>query len=487
MDRLKSLYRSFSKSEARGFKNYLEAFHTKGKNKPLELIKLIEKQPDISLHDAAEKLYKDPKSKGFIMMKSRLFEKMTEFVTLSVNPSGPKPDKNSPFSFDLIEYRKQMLFGAIFRSRRLNTLAEDCLRKAAEIARECDCPELEIDALLRLRAIRTSKADEEELDEITTGIREAIPRQNVDINGVVSYQRFLERHTMNLSDDASKIRFLEEHIPRLQSGLQESYSVRADYYLQTLKINYFSITGAYPDCKNTILYVVDLVSKHRGLKNPQRMATPYLQLGLLEMKFHNYLAAIEALDTCKSYLRPRTMGYFRASLIKLYGFIFLRDMERMDELLVELRKLLKAPAIKNSTRSVGMFTYLTACCQYLKGNHLKAWQILQEITEFNFDKGGWATGIRIFEIMLLVEQSEPDMASQKLENLRKHLSRYDADARSRSIFKLLSALEKSHWNFENVKKEAELLEELHSGEGADWVHLGSEAIRFDDWYRGKMS
>lgn len=481
MERVRSFFLTFSKSEQQAFQKYLEAFHQKGPNKSLEFLELLSENPEITQGDAAEALYGDGKSKAFIMLKSRLLEKMVEFSMLSVNPSGPKPDPDSPFSFELIEFRRQMLFGAVFRARRLNSLAEECLSKAAEIARECECPELEIDALLRLRALRSIRAEDEELDGITARIREAIPKQNADINGVIAYQRFLEKHTLRLSDDGAKIQFLEEHIPHLQGMLDSQYSLRADYYLQTLKSNYYSIVGDYEAGKETILSIINLVANNKALMNRQRMATPFLQLGLLEMKFQKYKEAVDALDACRQHLNPKNIGHFRASVIKMYAYIYLNDLRSLDKLVSELNKAAEEPSIKNSPRWVGMFTYLLSCVEYVKGNPMRAYQILQEITEMNFDKGGWLTGIRIFEIMLLVELGELDMAMLKLESLRKHLARYEADERAKTIFKLLMALNRVDFNFGEVKREEAILEQLENEH--PWVDLGSEVIKFEDWYR----
>lgn len=481
MERVRSFFLTFSKSEQAAFQRYLEAFHMKGPNKPLDFFELLLADPQISQQDASKALYNDARSKAFIMLKSRFLEKMVEFSMLSVNPAGPKPDPDSPFSFELIEFRRQMLFGAVFRARRLNTLAEECLARAAEIAKEAECPELEIDALVRLRALRSIRAEDEELDGITEQIRKAIPRQNADINGVIAYQRFLEKHTLRLSDDAAKIQFLEEHIPHLQNMIDAQYSLRADYYLQTLKSNYYSIIGDYEAGKQTILSLVDLVANNKALMNRQRLATPYLQLGLLEMKFQRYKDAVSALDQCRKHLNAKNIGHFRASVIKMYAYIYLNDIPALDKLVKELNSAAKEPSIRNSPRWVGMFTYLLSCVEYVKGNPFKAYQILQEITELNFDKGGWLTGIRIFEIMLLVELEELEMADMKMENLRKHLAKYEADDRAKTIFKALSALSRVAWNFAAVRREDELLLSLEKD--FPWIDLGSEVVKFEVWYQ----
>jgi hypothetical protein len=96
MDRLKSLYFSLSPSEKKSVRNYLEAFHQKGENKSLEFLKLLDHHPDINHESASQKLYDDPRSKAFIMMKSRLSDRLTEFLTMSVNPELPETRPRCP-------------------------------------------------------------------------------------------------------------------------------------------------------------------------------------------------------------------------------------------------------------------------------------------------------------------------------------------------------------------------------------------------------
>lgn len=481
MDRIKTLYQSLARSEAKALKNFLTAFHTKGENKPLELIRLIEKKPEISAEEAAKRLYGDPRSKAFIMMKARLYEKMTEFLPLSVNPASGKGNKEMPYFMDLIEYRKSMLIASVLLQKRLNLLARDHLEKALKHARNCNAPELEADVLIRLRAM--SRSASKSFDELTLDLRRAMAEQFQDVNATGIYFKFYENHTLKSANDYKKIEFLENHIPDLENSLVQEYSVRADWYLQMLKVNYYSLTSDYEACKEVLQRAIQLVQENKGLRNRNRMSDPYMQWGILELKFHNYEAAITAFEHALEALKPRTRGHFLICLLKLYGYIFSGDLEGAEELGNTLREQAEAPSIRRYPKTVGLLMYLRSCISYLKGAYHEAWLALQEITELNFDKDGWMTGIRIFEIMILIDREQFDFAGQKLENLRKHLARYESEPRAEVIYKLLAAQERSGFLFNGVKQEAELMRELE--EEHTWKHLGHEVIRFEDWYRGK--
>lgn len=109
--------------------------------------------------------------------------------------------------------------------------------------------------------------------------------------------------------------------------------------------------------------------------------------------------------------------------------------------------------------------------------------LVQECQDLNLDKDTWITGNRLFEIMILVERQEPDLASQKLESLRKHMSRYQPPARMRAIFKLLQAQDRTSFRFTAVPDEEQQIENLRNG--LSWDALGQEVVRFEDWYMAK--
>lgn len=484
MDRIKDLYKNFSKSEARLFKTYLKAFHSKGENKPLDLLQLIEKKPHATPEEVAEKLYGDPKSKAFIMMKSRLYDKMLEFLSLSVNPRMKK-DQYSFLTKGLIEIRRLMLAATMLKARRLNLLAMDLLEKALKTARECVCPELEIDILMRMMSLQIVKG--EEFDRLCINLTRALAQGERDVHAIISYQRFYTEHTLKTAatNDTEKIRFLEVSIPELEARLNQYYSVRADYYIHNLKAAYYTLIGDYEACKQANLHLVDLVKREQGLRKPARLSTPYFQLGMLDMKFHYYDQAISFFQNAAEYLKPESFGYFMTQLMLVYCHIYKEELETGEEILVKMGDIRESEVTKRRNSFLGLYTYLKATIFYLHKDYQEAYLTLQEITELNFDKEGWITGIRIFEIMVLIDLEDYDVCSQKVENLRKHLARYEADGRSKLIFRFLAALDRHSFLFQPHKNEAELLKELDST--YPWKHMGHEIIRFDTWYKCKRA
>lgn len=480
MDRLKALYQNLTRGEKNIFRQYLIHFHVKGPNKTLLLFELIESNPKVTQEEASRELYGNPKSKAFIMMKSRLYEKLTEFMPLTINAYGQSQLEGSDYNMDIIEIRKNMLIASVLKARRLANLAEEFLEKSVKLARRCSIPELEIDALLRLRLLKSGKNND--FHSITKEIGRAIAQMERDIDSLGIYHIFFRQHNLRTGHDEEKISFLEEHIPELELKLKIHYSVRADYYLQMLKQTYFLIVGDYEEGKSTILYLVDLVSNNPGLKSPSRLSAPWFQLGFMEMKFDKYAEAIEAFTQALSLSKKGTNGYVMISLMITYSHIYQEDLESASKIIKELKQVKSRRYF--SPRYRGLHSYLKACVEYKQGDLNKAYLSLQENTEMGFDKEGWVTGIRIFEIMILIDKSEFDLASLRLENLRKHLSRYSSDLRSVQIFRIMTKLERKGFRFEDgkgIKKMVKQLEKTHP-----WTNLGHEVIRFENWIKARL-
>ncbi|HEX2901440.1 MAG TPA: hypothetical protein VHS96_17125 [Bacteroidia bacterium] len=478
MDRVKPLYFSLSPSEKKAIRYYLAAFHQKGENKAVEFLKLLDAQPEISHEASSQKLYNDPRSKAFIMMKSRLSERITEFLTLSVNPDANRRDRDAPYYQDLIEFRKCMLYASALQERQLSSHALEALEKARALAACCNAPELEVDALIRLRGLDRSGTDR--FEELSIQIQKALKQQECDINATGLMRKFMTLSGGQSGGDEARIAFLEAHLPSLEDAIRQVYSVRADYFLQMLKVHLCYLTRKLEDGRTFSKRGLQILIDHEGIRSPLRMADSWFQLGRLELQGHAYDDALASFDKARSFQTEESRAHLSTSLLMLYCQIYRRDHAMANQLVEQIKH---GPALRGSGKNPfnrGIFTYLSACVSFVQGALKDAWMLVQECQEFALDKETWLTGIRLFEIMVLVEKNEPDLASQKLESLRKHMSRYTPEPRSRAIFKMLMAQERLGFSFAPIQDEAQQIANLQ--QGLYWDPIGQEVIRFDEWY-----
>jgi hypothetical protein len=484
MDRIRQLLQSFSKSEVKALKTYLSAFHTKGENKQLELINLIEKSPEITQESAARKLYDDPKSKAFIMMKARLYEKMLELISLSVFTEGKRNDGEVLLKSNPVEIRKLLLAGQELVRRKQFNLATDQFEEAYEYAKKHSFHELELEALLRMTVFRGLMDKKSALDE-TGGhhgeIQNVMKKLDVYIKAVCTKELFSAKYSLAAGSDDEKIKFLEFAIPSIENDLAGIESAQTEYILNGLKIQYLSTTDKIDECRAVINRQVEVIPM-LGIEDVnRRYPNLYFQLGILELKAHDYKASFAAFRKIEE-VHSSKLGhaYFKARIFSLYPLIYLKDMDTLSDWIAELEGLKDLPVNRNNIKTLSLLRYFVVVFEYLQGHVKKAWQLTQEIEELDFDKVGWIAGLRTLEIMFLIELDELDLASARIETLRKHVSRYPGDRRVETMQKLLSGQERIGFSFKSFKAESHLLRALETE--LKWIHFGHEMIRFDVWY-----
>jgi hypothetical protein len=108
----------------------------------------------------------------------------------------------------------------------------------------------------------------------------------------------------------------------------------------------------------------------------------------------------------------------------------------------------------------------------------------------NKDKSGWLLGLRMLELLIMVEIGDFEWFDFKLENFRKLLQRQKEEnvQRSKVIFNVLKTLSKMDFDyFDTLEKEDKNIKLLEEAENElQWDPKGFEVIRFDDWIKSKM-
>ncbi|MCB0845242.1 MAG: hypothetical protein KDE26_18460, partial [Bacteroidetes bacterium] len=233
MDRIKKIFQSFSKTEVRYLKNYLTAFHNRGKNKALEMIEILDENPEVDNKEMAIKLYGDASSKAFIMLKGRVLEKMLETMSLSINFHNNPTFKDDPSAFEAIKIQKNLIYAFLLRRRGLDEPAREILEKCAKVSEELSLPEYRLLALINLRNFSDSQKDV--VWSYKQEIETALKQFETDIigSGIWDEFRILSDST---SRDHVKETFLEEKTLELEKRLEVAYSARSHYYYLTMKV-----------------------------------------------------------------------------------------------------------------------------------------------------------------------------------------------------------------------------------------------------------
>ncbi len=440
------------------------------------MIEVLENQPAISQQEMATELYGNAQSKAFIMLKGRLLEKMLETLSLSINfQNNPAFLEDSP-AFEAIELQKDLMYATLLRRRGIEDLAREILLKCVKKADDLNLPESKLQALVHLRNFSVSQEDVS--SHYKHEIGEALAQYENDIlaAGIFDEYRVKTRHAFNTQE---KIDFLRESTRELEAQLDQCYSVRAHYYSLMLRVYLHELENDYALGKASLKKLIELVNTHDGLKSKNRLGSPYIQLAGVEMIGYNFEAAREASDRALAMFHPQKHNFLSAALYKLFACIYTGQLLDAETLLGQINWFRTQERMRFA---VGITEYLHSCMAYMQGAYRIAYQRLGEVSELFADKEGWNTGLRIYEIMLLLDMDMPDLAGSKIETLRKHVAKYEVRKRTEIIFKFLYLLEKQSFDFQALSPEMEeLLEQLTHIE--PWLAVDPEVVRFDTWVR----
>ena len=481
MDRIKNILQTLSKTEKRYVKSYLEAFHGKGDNKALQLIKLIENNPAITQEALATKLYGKPKTKAILMLKSRLLDRILDVLTLSINLDGNAAFKEDPPALEQIHLFKAYTHAMLMRRRGLDNIAEELLQKALKQAETLSLPEGKLLSMIYLRNLSTSAQDVRWTYK--KALNTAIQQYENDIIGVGFSDEFRVLHSEKSSGDPEKIAFLREATSELELRLQKEYSVRTHYYYLSMMVATHELTHNLEAGREGLRELLDLVNTQPGLDAPSRKGVPYLRLAGLELRMGQFEAGYEAGALALSILNPHRNNYLSASVYYLFACIY---TDRLDKAFETFTALEETISRKQLTQSGTIIKYLESCTFFIKNDFAAANQCLFDIESLLADKQGWNVGMRIYEILITLEMGHYDLAASRIENLRKHLGRHEVNERESRIFRFLYLLDKHSYDFAAPHPEMQqILEDLSAK--VEWSAISHEVIRFDTWARSKMT
>ncbi|MDW3651356.1 MAG: hypothetical protein R8P61_30035 [Bacteroidia bacterium] len=479
MERIQAIFNSLSRQELRYLKSFLNAFHGKGSNKALALLELLEKQPDLTQADASEKLYGNPKSKAFIMLKARLLEKMQETLILGVNLQNNNVLKEDPAAYEVVRIIKQISSALMLRKRGLEDIARELFEKCEHQAEEAGLPEFRLPPLIYLQNIAASR--QKGTWEYSGEIAKTLEQYETDVLGIGIFDEFnlKTRNHSHFSEEV--IEWLREKTKQLEKRLEVAYTLRTHYFYLNLLVSMYEGIQDYEQAKGALEELIDLVSSNKGLRSKNRLGTPYLKLAAVECLVYNFPAALEASLNARELYHPKKYNYFSASLYALFIQLYLGEWKAAEQMLLELQWFRNQ---KRRTQSIELTYYLEACLKHLQGDCKAAFQSLGLLQEILADKKGWNSSMRIYEIMLLLDMDMFDLAASRIESLRKHLAKYRGEDRHAKIFRYLYLLEKHAFDFQTRDDEMHELEQWMRLSDS-WKAISHEVIRFDLWIQAK--
>lgn len=471
-----------SKGEKRYLRNFLKAFHVKGENTPLKVISLLERNPEIEQNEMAKRLYGNPKSKAFLMMKGRLLERMMEVLALSINLENNPGIREDQAGYVAIDIQKQLVYSVLLRRRGLYDLSGEVYQKCLKKARMSGFPEHQLQALIGLRNLAATRSVAE-VERYGREIREALQIFETDLAASQVFDTFQAHLQESAGSGESALRFLDAHLPEIEEAIEEHYSPRAHYYHLSLLITQHQTNRQYTKAREALQELVDLLETHRGIASKNRLGTTYLRLAALELQDCHFEEGYRSASQATQTFPPRKTNFMYASTYLIFACLYRLQIQEARSAIDNLEYFRKRG---RGGTYLDLLVYLDSCTEYLSGDYRHAYDLLGDVQTLFADKSGWNISLRIYEIMLLIDRDLPDLASPKIEALRKHIAKYQGGDRLESMFRYLVLLERRSFRFSDPSEEMkDILTRLT--EQYQWDAVSPEVVRFDTWIRSHES
>jgi hypothetical protein len=280
------------------------------------------------------------------------------------------------------------------------------------------------------------------------------------------------------------------------NDLKESVAVIKSDYDRTgshsLKLHYHMLQGILYDRDNEIIRARDnyLELYQYILSKPTYYSDTELYLSLINIV--NCETLLFNFESSLNYLRAITgktsKMLFNKKMVSELEFInnfYLGNWKKcyaLKEVLLEKSSYSKIPAYIGEKR-----LFYFSCLEFINGRFKEALQLLNQCVNLDKDKTGWNIGLRLLMIMVSIETDKLNLAESQIENLRKHLSRFDVldlNPRINIILKILIALERNSFNFVSTIKQCTNYFNLLKGKDRKYRSnlLTPELIPFHEWF-----
>lgn len=474
MERIHSIIKTFSKSEMKYLKHLLTVFHGKGENKLLELVQLIEKNPQISQNEAALKLYQDIKSKAFVMTKGRLIERLYDLVLLTTDLPNSSLVEEDPHASHLANLHKKLSLVIALRKRGLTQIAQNLIEETLKDEMLNYYTSLKISYLETLRSMISNDIDEFHRINRELAILIEILRVEQFALGVLYEIRILIR--LKHFNMVSIIDFMKNKVKIIEKDLSTVYSVRLNLAFLQLQEQLFEAEGKISESKRVLQEWIGLLKNNPLVADNNRKSLAYIKLALAELNEKNYTKAIEVSKEIAPSIKHRLNNFVVIKSVEIYSSFYIGEWEMIDVFDLSLLKI--------DNLNIYYILYIKICLMYLRKEYKKIQ--IDNLVPLLENKQMHNPRLRLLEILIYIETQRIDIAIAKLEALRKHLSKYETLPRVQATYKILHQLELQSFNFQTENPQInKMLEELE--ENTPWSPFSLEAIRFDTWVRAQYN
>lgn len=473
MNILSQLIENLEKSERIHFKKYLQLYSEK-ESKYLKMFEIVESDLEISDEDLILRLYGKP-SKSFYMLRSRLIEKILDFLSMDLQLEVNDERLNT--SFKKILLRKRLIKCELLWERGLRGVLENMLLDLLEASLDIYAHDVALEVCLLLRRMNFEYVCRGK--PINDWVKELLRAYEAEIMAgeIFSY-------TSQYGEKLSQIEEVKTHIenllPSLESLIKQVESPRAKWIYHYTMSERRRLQQDYTGALNDINECIQISHTKQGLVSSLQTGNFYFRKGYIYYQ-NLYLEEAKACfqEAIKLYPSKRLNSY---QAEKYVGII--EVLQGNVGKGIEILRSLVTPKTQE------LLPYHTNLCQaYLSLSYFcmkdikQAWKVLPNLEFFLEDKGGLHTIVRVMELLLIIEKEDFQMYELKLDSFRKYVKKYHAESKYyEQVYHFFNRLNYLSFDYAKMLKEKSY-EYLQT---VKWNPVDYEVIHLGCWLRSKL-
>ena len=436
-------------------------------------------------------IYGREKDAGFKMLKSRLKEKVFDFLVTDI--SADKLKELDEMDYMAIKIKKKsILFHQLYYSKNRLPLLYDLLDEIITLAKEYEYYLALIEHLKWKKNLVGWKKSKEDFEIIEKEIEYYLELNHMMIQSEKRYRELviLSEYSGNQNKEKT-FSLLVKAIPELKGYYKRTRSPRIKYCLKFLELEFYQLRKNYLKAHKVCLELLDAVRNNKSIYRRERVSIIYGNLSRCEYYLNHYK---QAANYSREAQKNATLNSENHCISIEQEFYAVFALKKYDEALELANKMLTSSTKKElGDFRHAKYNFLLANALFKLGRYKEVISILSKGLEISKDKAGWEIGIRVLTIMAYMEMEKPDEASFCIERLRKFIAFTDkktpVSVRDKTILRLLQLMEKDGHPISAP---------LSSGRGdggeaknllsklGEWEPFTHEVIPFHKWVEGKV-
>ncbi len=264
---------------------------------------------------------------------------------------------------------------------------------------------------------------------------------------------------------------------RLENELYDIKSIKAEFDHDKANVN------------NWLVLRYNLQKKNSpAVFDPFSLAMSTIDLGYSYLLNHQYQKVDELFDYFSSLELSALPIFVRMCEIYAHSLIFRGDYAAA---LKVIGLIIAHPTAKSSYRDFEAFLYYRAVAEFGLKDYKEALKTLDKTSSLHKALTGLWLGIRILEIMILIENKDEDYVIYRVEALKQlmHRNKKEELQRYKTIVEVLQALVRSGYDYKKVKENnaAKFIGLEGNEPPLAWDPSGLEIMQFDKWFNERLS